>query len=143
MAETGENIVAKDMENRVSSSLHYEFRTMESKFQSQLGPKQNSINEFLQHIRGKNCLETSYEPHGEETSHAEKDFPSFWFFTSPHHTLGNTHQGHRGPKLDMQNFDVTHPMGWVSQMKHFFFPHNIYIVNDKYQVSFLYLDSKH
>ena len=101
----------------------------------------DSINELLQHCRGKKYLEASYEPHGEETSHTEKDLPSFGFFTSPHHTLEDTHQGHRGPKLDMHKFDSTDAAGWVSQMEHFFCLHNICTTNDKYQVSLLYLDA--
>ena len=49
----------------------------------------------------------------------------------------------RGPKLDMQKFDGIDPEGWASQMEHFFFLHNIYTTDDKYQVALLYLDAKH
>ena len=115
MVETRENTTSKEMKNNLTASLHNELRTMESKFQSQLGPIQDFINELLRHFRGKKYLEASYEHLGEETSHAKKDPPSFGFFTSPHHALGDTCRGPQGPRLDMQKFDGTDPMGWVSK----------------------------
>lgn len=59
------------MENMVCANLHDEIRAMEFKFQSELTPMQEVLNEVVQHIRGKKYLEADYEPHGEETSHAE------------------------------------------------------------------------
>jgi hypothetical protein len=94
------------------------------------------------HIKGKKYLEENYEPHGEETSHAENDPLSFGLFTSPPHTTGDTRHGPRGPKLDMQELDGTDPVDWVSQMEHFFFLHNICTSDDKYQLSLVYLDAE-
>ena len=65
---------------------------------------------MVQHIRGKKYLEENYEPHGEETSHAEKDPLSFRLFTSPPHTMGDTRHGPHGPKLDMKKFDGPDPV---------------------------------
>ena len=69
------------------------------------------LNEVVDHIRGKKSLGKNYEPHGEETSKAAKDLLSFGLFTSPPHTMGDTHHGPRGPMLDMQKFDGTDPTG--------------------------------
>ena len=52
------------------------------------------------------------------------------------------HQRHRGPKLDMHKFDGTDPIGWVSQMEHFFFLHNICMDIDKVQQgSFIWMQN--
>ena len=101
----------------VSSTLHDEIRAMEFKFQSQLTPMQEVLNEVAQDIRGKQSLEENYDPHGEETYHAKKDLLSFGLFTSPPHTMGDTCHGPHGPKLDMQKFDGTDPAGWVTQIE--------------------------
>ena len=104
---------------------------------------QDVLNEVLQHIRGKKYLEANYEPHREETSHVEHDPIYFGLFPSPQHTMGDTHHGPHGPKLDMQKFDGTDTEGWVYQMEHFFFLHNICIEEEKYQVALVYLDAEH
>jgi hypothetical protein len=142
MTETKAITTAKEMENMVFANLHDEIRAMEFKFQSQLTSMQEALTEVVQHIKGKKSLEANYEPHGEETSHAEKDPLSFGLFNSPPHTMGDTSHGPRGPKLDMQKFDGTDPAGWVSQMEHFFCLHNICTTDDKYQVALLYLDAE-
>ena len=56
--------------------------------------------------------------------------------------MGDTCLGPHGPKLDMKMFYGNDPARWVSQMKHFFFLHNICIVDHKYQVALLYVDAK-
>ena len=71
MAETRENMATKEIETRVSISLQDEIKNMEVKFQSQLIPMQATLNEVLQHIKGKKYLEENYEPHGEETYRTE------------------------------------------------------------------------
>ena len=71
-----------------------------------------------------------------------KDDPPYWLLNSLSHTLGDTHQGHRGPKLDMHKFDSTYMAGWVSQMEHFFFLHNIHTNVDKYQMVLFDLDAQ-
>jgi hypothetical protein len=56
--------------------------------------------------------------------------------------MEDTRHGPHGSKLDMQKFDGTALEGWVSQMEHFVFLHNICVADDKYQVALLYLDAK-
>ena len=142
MTETRETTTSKEMETTMYASLQDEIKSMKVKFQSQLNPLQEVLNEVAKHIRGKKSLGKNYEPHGEETSTAAKDPLSFGLFTSPPHTMGDTRHRIRGPKLDMQKFDGTDPEGWISQMEHFFFLHNICTTDDKYQVALLYLDAK-
>ena len=95
---------------------------------------------MLNQLMANKSVEHNFEPHGEETSNLGKDHPPSWFFNSQHYTLGDTHQRHHGPKLDMHKFDGTDPTGWVSQMDNLFFLHNISTHVDKYQVELLYLD---
>ena len=104
---------------------------------------QEVFNKVAEHIKGKKSLGKNYEPYGEETSIAEKYPFSFGLFTTPPHTMGDTHHGPRGPKLDMKMFHGTDPEGWVSQMENFFILHNICTIEDKYQVAILYLDAEH
>ena len=142
MTDTRATRASKEMQTTMYASLLDEIKALEVKFQSQLNPLQEVLNEVVEHIRGKKSLGQNYEPHGEETSHAEKDPLSFGLFTTPPHTMGDTRHGPRGPKLDMQKFDGTDPKGWVSQLGHLFFLHNICTVDDKYQVTLLYLDAE-
>lgn len=123
-------------------SLQDEIKALEVKFQNQLNPLQTMLHEVTKHIKGKTSLGHNYEPHGEEKSTTNKDPLSFGLFTSPTHTMGDTRHRTRGLKLGMQKFDGIDPEGWVSQMEHFFFPHNICTADDKYQVALLYLDAK-
>ena len=124
-------------------SLQDEIKALEVKFQNQLNPMQAVLNELVEHIKGKKYLGKNNEIHEEETSIAEKDPHSFGLITSPPHTMGDTRHGPHGPKMDMQKFDGTDLEGWVSQMEHLFFLHNICTANDKYQVALLYLDVEH
>lgn len=66
---------------------------------------------MVDHIKGKKSLGKNYEPHGEETSNAAKYPLSFGLFASPHHTMGDTHEGPRGPNMDLEKFDGTDPEG--------------------------------
>ena len=142
MTETRGTTVAKEMETTMYASLQDEIKALEVKFQNQLNPLQAMLNDVTEHIKGKKYFWKTYEPHREETSTIENDPLSFGLFTSPPHTTRDTCHGPRGPKLDMQKFDGTNPVGWVSQMKHLFFLHNICTVDDKYQIALLYLDAK-
>ena len=99
-------------------------------------------NQMLKQFIANKYFENSFEPHGEETSNSRKDHFHSWFLNSQHHPLGYTHQGYCGPKLDMHKFDGTNPVGWVSQMDHFFFLYNIYTNINNYQVALLYLDEE-
>ena len=101
---------------------------------------QELLNKVAQHIRGKKYLEENYEPHGEEKSHTKQDPLYFGLFSCRHHTMEDTCHRPRGPKLDMKKFDGIDIQGWVSQMEHLFFLHNICTTDDKYQVALLYLD---
>ena len=97
---------------------------------------------MAKNIRGKTYLGHNYEPHGEVTSNVEKDPLYFGLFISPPHTKRDTRHKPRGPKLDMQKFHGNDREGWVSQIEHLFFLHNICTVNDKYQVALLYQDEE-
>jgi hypothetical protein len=79
-------------------------------------------NQFLEQLITNKSVRFNFEPHGEETSNSRKEHPPSWFLNSQYHTLGDTHQGHCGPKLDMHKFYGIDPTGWVSQMEHFFLP---------------------
>ena len=57
--------------------------------------------------------------------------------------MGDTHHEPSAPKLDMQKIDGTSPKGWVSQMEHLFLLNSICTIDDKYQVSLLFLDAEH
>ena len=97
-------------------------------------------NQLLEQLITNKSVEVNFEPHGEETSKLRKDHPLSWFLNSQHHTLGDTHMGHHGPKLDMHKFDGMDPAGLVSQMEHFFYLHNMCTYVDKYQITLVYLD---
>ena len=73
MTETRATTDSKGMETMMYASLHDEIKAMEVKFQSQLSPLQEVLNEVVDPIKGKKYLGYNYEPHGEETSTAEKD----------------------------------------------------------------------
>lgn len=94
---------------------------------------------MLNQLMANKYVEHNFEPHGEETFNSWKDDPPSWFFNSQHQTLWDMHRGHCGPKSNMHKFDGTNSAGWVSQMEHLFFLHNIYTEVDKYQISLLYL----
>ena len=122
-----------------------EIKTMEARIEQKLFPLHEALektNQMLNQLMANKCVENSFEPHREEASNLRKDHPP-WFLNSQHHTLGDTHQGHRGPKLDMHKFDGTNPTRWASQMEHFFYLYNICTDIDKYQVALLYLDVEH
>ena len=111
MTETRATTTAKEMQNMMFSSLQDEIKALEVKFQNQLNPLQAMLHDVTEHIKGKKYLGQNDEPHGEETSTAEKDPLSFGLFTSPPNMMGDTRHGPRGPKLDMQKFDGTDPEG--------------------------------
>ena len=111
MTETRATTTTKELQNMMFSSLQDEIKALEVKFQNQLNPLQAVLIEGADHIKGKKSLGQNYEPHWEETSTIENDPLSFGLFTSPPHTMEDTHHEPRGPKLDMQKFDGTDPTG--------------------------------
>ena len=119
-------------------SLQDEIKALEVKFQNQLNPLETMLQEVTAHIKGKTSLGHNYEPHREETSTTTKEPLSFGLFTSPPHTMVDIRDRPRHPKFDGIDLE-----GYVSQMEHFFFLHNICTTDDKYQVALLYLDAEH
>jgi len=80
--------------------------------------------------------ETPYEEsskHG-ETRHHHSSFNN-------HHQLSTDSSGwNRFPKIEVNKFNGPYPVGWVSQMEHYFSLHNITDDRAKVRVAVLYLD---
>lgn len=80
----------KEMETRLTTLVQDEIHNLESKIESKIAPIHASVEKLLTHFKDKQSIEVSSEPHGEETSHSRKDHPSYGFFNSQQHTLGDT-----------------------------------------------------
>jgi hypothetical protein len=107
------------------TQFQHKFDTMEAKFMNQFNTLQYVVNQLLNHPSGPS---SSDQQDVVDSSH------------SLHFQSNSFHRDPRLPRVEVNKFDGFDPMGWVTQMEHYFSLHGITDVLAKIHYVVLYLD---
>jgi hypothetical protein len=106
-------------------NIEHKFDTMEAKFTTQFTTLQYTINQLLNRPMGPSSSDQPDVVDSSQYLH----FQSNSFHHEPHI-----------PRVDINKFDGSDPMGWLTQMEHYFSLHGITNELEKLHYDVLYLD---
>jgi hypothetical protein len=112
---------------QLETHVKKKFDTMDAKFMNQFNTLKSTVNQLL------NCSSSpssSDQPDAVESSH------------SLHFQYNSFQRDPRLPRAEVNKFDGSDPMGWVTQMEHYFSLHGITdeLAKLRYDVLYLYLE---
>jgi len=113
---------------KLETQVHQQFDAMDAKFMGEFSTLQSTINQLLNRSQGPSLLEQPSPLDGVDSSHS-------MIFQSK-----SFHRDRRLPRVEVNKFDGSDPMGWVTQMEHYFSLHGITDELDKLRYVVLYLD---